>query len=292
MKKFRDAVQSGDVSISAELTLTSESTADDVRRQAVGLRGLVDGVQVTDNPWSWAQMSAVAAAALLLQNRIDPIPRLTCRDRNRIALQGDLLGLRALGVTSLMLTRGHRIPSNHQLKATAVFDTTGRELIGLANDMNEDSSITPGEQFFIGTGARAFRPGKKWRAESLTARATAGARFLQTQLCFNPGLVRAYVEALVRTRLTWKYSVLISLAVLPNAETASWLKKNLPDSRIPAKLMERIENAADTRSEGIRICAELMREIADIPGVSGINLITMGDADAIPEAIRESGLRA
>ena len=291
VRTFREAIQSADISISAELALKRESSAADVYRQVDALHGLVDGIQVNDNPWSWVQMSAVAAASLLLQKGIDPIPILTCRDRNRIALQSDLLGLRAMGVTSVLLTRGHRVPQNHVLPAASVFDTTGRELVAMAKTLNEDLLVGSGEGFFVGTGARAFRPGEKWRAESLMVRAIAGAQFLQTQLCFNTDIVRTYVEALVREKATWKYSVIVSLAVLPSVDTAIWVKKNLLDSKIPPKVMKRLTNADDAEAEGIQICAELMQEISQIPGVSGINLMSMGNTEAIPAAIRASGLR-
>ena len=125
-----------------------------------------------------------------------------------------------MGVTSVLLTRGHRVPKDHHIPATTVFDTTGRELIGMANSLNEEESTGPGEQFFIGTGARAYRPRKDWRAESLNARASAGARFLQTQLCFNTDIIRVYIEALVQAKLTWRYSVMISLTTLPSVKTS------------------------------------------------------------------------
>ena len=103
MKTFREAVQGEQFSIAAELTVKRESTADDVRRQAEVLGNFVDGIQVTDNPYAWVQMSALSAAGILIDHGVDPVPILTCRDRNRIALESDLLGLQALGVTSLML---------------------------------------------------------------------------------------------------------------------------------------------------------------------------------------------
>jgi len=291
LRKFREAVQSDTFSISAELTLKRETTSSDINQQIDVLGHIVDGIQITDSPWSWVQMSPVAASALLLKRGVDPIPVLTCRDRNRIALQSDLIGMRAMGVTSLMLTRGHRVPKEHHIPATTVFDTTGRELIGMANTLNEEESTLPGEQFFIGTGARAYRPRKDWRAESLKARANAGARFLQTQLCFNTDIVKAYIEALVQAKLTWKYSVMISLTPLPSVKTALWLKNNMPDSRIPEHVIKRLEDAEDAEQEGINICAELMQEISQIPGVSGVNLMTMGNAESIPAAIEQSGLR-
>lgn len=292
MRTFREAVQGERFTLTAELTLTRSSGADDVRRQADVLARHVDAIEVTDNPYAWVQMSAQSAAAILLQHGVDPIPIMTCRDRNRIALESDLLGLRALGVGSLILTRGHRVPKAHAVKARGVFDVAGQDLIALAAALGEEESAAPGSGFFIGTGSRAFRPGADWRAESLEARAAAGARFLQTQICYNVDLLRAYMEALVAARLTWRYSVIVSLAVLPSAVTAQWVKNNLSDSRIPKTVIRRLEAASDPEQEGIRICAEAMQQIAEIPGISGVNLMTTGDAAAITAAIEASGLRS
>ena len=292
MRKFREAAQGKEFSISAELSLRREFSAADVHRQVDTLGEIVDGIQVTDNPWSWVQMSAVAASSMVLQRGVDPIPLLTCRDRNRIALQSDLIGLRAMGVGSVLLTRGQPVSNDHQIKAATVFDTTDLELVGMANALNDDPSLGPGEELFIGTGARLFRAGTKWQAESLKARAEAGACFMQTQLCFNTDILRSFIDALVRTKLTWKYAIIISLAVLPSAKTAIWLKKNLRETKIPIQIIERLQGAADPELEGIKICTELMQEISEIPGVSGVNLMTMGNPESIPAAIKASGLRS
>lgn len=291
MKTFRESLQSHRLSVTAELTLKRASTADDVRRQADVLAPHVDAIQVTDNPYAWVQMSALSASSLLLAHGVDPVPILTCRDRNRIALESDLLGLRALGVTSLLLTRGHRVPKQHAVQAANVFDMTGRELIALASAVGEGDEAAPGPGFFIGTGARAFRPNAGWRAESLTERAAAGARFVQTQICFNLDILRHYMRAMVEAKLTWRYSVIVSLAVFPSAVTARWVKENLSDSRIPKTMIRRLEDASDPEQEGIRICAETMQQISEIPGVSGVHLMTTGDAAAIPAAVKASGLR-
>ena len=284
MKTFREAVQGEQFSITAELTVSRDSTADDVRRQADALCKYVDGIQVTDNPYAWVQMSALSAAGILIDHGVDAVPIMTCRDRNRIALQSDLLGLQALGVTSLMLMRGHRVPKNHSVPASTVFDLTGRELIAMASSIDHT--------FFIGAGARVFRPGPRWQAESLTVRAAAGAGFIQTQLCFNMEILRRYMDRFVQAELTRHYAVMISLSPLPSATTARWVKENMSDSRIPDAVIKRLEDAKDPKQEGIMICAELMQEISKIPGVSGINLMTTGDPEAIPAAIQASGLRS
>jgi methylenetetrahydrofolate reductase (NADPH) len=292
LKTFREAVQSDEFTITAELTLKRESDASEVARQAQVLGEFVDGIQVTDNPYAWVQMSSVSAAALLMQQGVDPIPIMTCRDRNRIALTSDLLGLQALGVTSVLLIRGHKVPENHSVPANPVYDATGRELIAMASRLEEEGPLGPGKELFIGTGARVFRAGPRWRGESLEARANAGARFLQTQLCFNLDILRQYMARLVEIKLTWKFSVVVSLSPLPSAKTARWLKENMSDSRIPDDLIERLEQASDPEQEGVKICAETMQQIAEIPGISGVNLMTVGNSETIPAAIHASGLRS
>jgi len=179
--------------------------------------------------------------------------------------------------------RGPRVPKNHSVPASTVFDLSGRELIALASSLDDI--------FFIGTTARAFRPKSGWRAETLAVKAAAGARFVQTQLCFNMDILRCYMERFIAANLTRSYSVIVSLSPLPSATTARWVKNNMNDSRIPDAVLKRLEDAKNPEQEGIAICAELMQEISGIPGVSGINLMTTGDSEAIPAAIQASGLR-
>ncbi|MDX1554787.1 MAG: methylenetetrahydrofolate reductase [Xanthomonadales bacterium] len=290
-RTFRQAVQSDAFTISAELTLNHASRGGDIRRQADVLGPLVDGIQVNDNPPAWTHMSAISASSLLLQSGVDPVPILTCRDRNRLALHSDLLGCRALGITSLLLTRGRRVIKKHKLHGSTVFDIGGRDLIAMANDLNEEDGARPGEAFFIGTGAKVFHPKPEWRAESLSERARAGARFLQTQLCFNTNILKAWMQRLVDLKKTWDYSVIVSLTPLPSAKTAAWLKEQYSDSKIPKAVIDRLEAARDPRAEGIAICAELMNAVREIPGISGVHLMTTGEPELLAAAIRESGLR-
>jgi methylenetetrahydrofolate reductase (NADPH) len=291
LERFRDAIEQGRFALTAELTLKRESTADDVRRQADLLAPYVDAIEVSDNPYAWVQMSSVAAAAILLDHGADPLPLLTCRDRNRTALMADLNGLLALGASSVLVMRGHRVPQAHVVPASTVFDITGRELISLAASLSADAPGADEAALLVGTGARAFRPRRGWRAESLGARVTAGAGFVQTQLCFNPELLKHYVTRLSEAGLEHPPPVITTLSPLPSARTARWLKENVSDSRIPAALINRLDESADPQREGIAICAELMREISAIEGIAGIHLMTMGDPESIPEAIEASGLR-
>jgi methylenetetrahydrofolate reductase (NADPH) len=285
-RRFRRAVTGDGLALSVELALKRDSGSAAVREQADLFRGRVHGIQVQDNPLAWVHMSPVAASSLLLEAGIDPVPQLTCRDRNRIGLMSDLLGLQALGVESLLLGRGRRVGKRHALHASTVFDMTGRELIALGAGLGEET----GQPFFIGCGAKARRVKPNWTADALSARGEAGAEFLQTQLCFNVDLLSDWLGALVAARLTWRFSVVVSLAVFPSAETARWVKERMTDSKIPDVVIERLENAEDPQAEGVALCAETMQAVAALPGVSGIHLLSMGDPEPMAAAIDASGL--
>lgn len=290
-RTFRQALEAGEFTLTAELSLTRESTADDLAAQVSLFEGRVDAVQVNDNPLAWVHLSALAACAIVRGEGMDCVPILTCRDRNRIGLMSDLLGLRALGVSSALLTRGRRVGKKHALHASTVFDMTGRELIAMAAGLNEDESLSAGQDLLIGTGVKAYRARPGWAAESLVARAEAGARFVQTQLCFNVDLLRHWMQRLVEAQVTWRYSVIVSLTVLPSVKTAAWVKEQMPDSKIPDAVIERLEGADDPRAEGVRQCVETLQAIAEVPGVSGVHLMTMGNPEDLAEAIDASGLR-
>lgn len=278
---FREAIAAGRFALAAELTLRRETAAGDLQAQAERLRPWVDAVAVNDHPHAWAQMSALAAAALVLEAGVDALPLLGCRDRGRRVLAEDLAGLRALGVTALLAARGPRIPPRHAVAAEPVSELSARDLIALAAQHG----------FLAGTAASVFRPGPRWRAESLAERRRAGAGFVQTPLCLNLPLLRAWVERLAASGPAAGLPVVVSLAALPSARTARWLQRRMRDARIPDAVVRRLEMAADPDREGARICAETLREIATIDGVAGVCLLTMGDEAAVREALVASGLR-
>ena len=290
MRTFRQALQERLFTVSAELGFQSETTVDEVLRQAELLSGVVDGFQVAENPQAYMQTSVVALAALLKQRGLDPVPQLSCRDRNRIALQSDLLGLRALGVTSVLLNKGARLPVEDETVAAPVFDLNARELVAMAQELNDEAENTARE-LLIGTDATVCAPGPRWSPDPLLGRAAVGARFLQTQPCFNVKMLRKYMKRLVEDKVTWQFAVIVTLAPLPSAETAAWLQENIRGALIPPALVERLQHADDPEQEGIDICAELIREIAAIPGISGINLLTLGNPPAVKAAIESSGVR-
>lgn len=292
MKTFRDALQRNAFTITAELSLHRQTTVDEALEQAGLLADYADGILVAENPFDWIQVSPVALAGLLIRKGIDAVPGLTCRDRNRIALQSDLLGMRASGVTSVMLTEGVRIPDGREPKGKPVLDVNCRELVAMAHAINEEESFSVQNDLLIGTDATVFPPPPDWSAGELLARAASGARFVRTQPCFNVEVLRQYMQGMVETKATWNYSTIVTLAPFPSAKTAAWLSDNIKDSMIPPGLIKRLESADQPEREGIEICAELMQEIAGIPGISGVNLLSLGKPEAVIAAIETFRLKA
>lgn len=288
---FREARRTRDFVVTAHVNLSHVPDTDALLAQGDTLRPFVDAVQLTDNPGARVHMSGVAAAALLVRHGIDPILHMTCRDRNRIALQSDVIGAAALGVTSILMMRGDRIPDHLKPKVRSVFDTDAKELMAFARGLKDSKDVPLVADFLIGATATVFDPGPAWAPVNLTAKCDAGANFIQTQLCFDMDVVRHYMARLVASKLTHRASFLMALTPLPSAEAARWIRDNVKAALVPEAVIQRMEQAADPEREGIEICAETLARLATIPGVSGASLLSLGPLDAIPAAIEASGVR-
>ena len=290
MKTFREAIQLRDFVISAELNLFRETDKAAVVEQATILAAHTDAIQLPDSPNARVQMTPLTISNVLLQNGIEVIPHLSCRDRNRVALESELLSLGAMGVTSVLLLRGDTLPDDHRPRVKQVFELGGKDLIEAACALADDPTVTSVPDFNIGTVATVFNPKAGWKPRSLLSKVEAGARFIQTQLCFDGAALRRYMTHLVEAQLTWKTAVIVSVATLPSAVSARWLRENLRGSMVPDKVIRRLEQARDPEREGIEICAELLQELGEVPGVSGAHLITPGNAETISAAIQAAGL--
>ena len=291
MKTFREAIQKKDFVVTAELNLSRDSDTAAVVEQATILGAHVDAIQVPDSPDARVQMTPSAVSSILIQNGIEPIAHLSCRDRNRVALECELLSLGATGVTSVLLLRGDKLPENHRPKIKEVFELGGKKLIEAARTLANDPTVACVPDFCIGTVATVFNPKAAWQPSSLLAKVEAGARFIQTQLCFDMAALKRYMTHLVEAQLTWRTAIIVSVAPLPSAVSARWLRENLRGSLVPKKVIRRLEQARDPEQEGVAICAEILQELAEIPGVSGANLMTPGDPATIKAAIQAAKVR-
>ncbi len=288
---FKDALKTKEFAVTAHVNPPREPDAESLIRQCEILRPMVDAVQLTDHPSAQVHMSSVAAAALLLQRDLDPIVHMNCRDRNRIALQSDLIGAVALGVTSILMMRGKEIPDSKKLGVRNVFDTRVKDLMAFMKELNDAETNSLGSEILVGATAIIFDPEADWTPDNLIEKCDAGANFIQLQLCFDMDVLRNYMARIVASKLTHELNFIVALSPLPSADVAHWMRNNVKGALLPESIIERMEQASDPEREGIEICAELLKELATIPGVSGANLLTLGRLETIPAAIDASGVR-
>jgi len=286
---FKESLKMKDFVVTAHVDLARASDAKSLIRQGEILRPVVDAVQLTDD--TKEHMSAVAAAAILIPQGIDPIVHMNCRDRNRIALQKDFNGATALGVTSILVIRGKKILESKQLRIRNVFDTSALEFMAYIQDLKQAENDSLVSDFLVGANAELFDPDADWTPKNLIRKCDAGSNFIQLQICFDMNVIRNYMARIVASKLTHRVSFITALSPLPSADVARWVRDNVKGALVPEPIIERIEQASNPKSEGIDICAEMLRELTTIPGVSGVNLLTLGELETIPAAIDASGVR-
>jgi methylenetetrahydrofolate reductase (NADPH) len=287
---FKETFNRKDFVFTAELPLTPDSTEDSLVADAKLLGDSVDGYLLTDNQYGQPHMSPVGAAGILINNGLDPIVQLSCRNRNRIALMGELLAARAIGIDSLMLVQGGFLPEDYKPRPKAVTDMSVNELVATASLINEDEKLGTSRNFLIGTSATVHETVPNWRPKVLLTKADSGAHLIITQVCLDIELLRHYVAALVSQRMVRRMSVIASIAVAFSAELAEWIRDNRYKAIVPDATIERLRRSAEQADEGIGFYAEIVREIAAIPGISGINFAAAGYLENIPEVIAASGI--
>ena len=280
--------------ITSEITPPASCEAGDLLQKALPLRGLADAVNVTDGASARAHLSAPIAAALLAREGIEPILQLTCRDRNRIALQADLMGAAACGVRNLLCLTGDDPKAGDQPETKAVFDVDSTTLTRMARDLGEQGVLPSGRKvagaarFFLGAADAPIDPPANWTPDKLAAKIAAGAQFAQTQFCMDAAIVRRYAERLAEHAATRGFFLLIGIAPLRSAKAARWMKENLFGTIISDAFVERLEQAADPAAEGQRIAVELIAELATIPGVAGVHVMAPANEAAVPTVIAEA----
>ena len=299
----------GEFALTAEVTPPVSAGPAELLEKSAPLKGLVDAVNVTDGAGARVHMSSLAAASILNANGIEPVVQLTCRDRNRIALMGDLLGIGALGIHNLLVLTGDDPKAGDQPDAKPVFDLHSAELLAIAHEMtahgliqsktakltNEGvqpntKTISTPPKFFIGAADTPIAEiEEKWLA-GLRKKQACGTRFIQTQLNYDMNIVRQYSKILVDQGFTEHMFFLIGNGPLPSAKSAIWMRDNLWGVVVPDDIIHRLDQAKDPKEEGIQICAQQVQEMAEMPGVAGVHLMAPVNVPAIPVAIERANL--
>ncbi len=295
--RLQQLLQARQFVITAEITPPVSCDAGDLLHKALPLGGLADAVNVTDGASARAHLSALIAAAILVREGIEPILQLACRDRNRIALQAELMGAAAADVRNLLCLTGDDPSAGDQPETKAVFDVDAATLTRMARDLRDKNELPSGRQvggtaqFFLGAADMPIDPPPGWQPDRLAAKIAAGAEFAQTQFCMDAGIVRRYARRLAETPATSAIFLLIGIAPLRSAKSARWMKQHLYGTIIADAFIERLERAADPAAEGERICVELIEELADVAGVAGVHIMAPANEAAVPAVIRQARQR-
>jgi methylenetetrahydrofolate reductase (NADPH) len=293
-RTFAEKLRASRFVMTAEVAPPVSANAQDLLRKATPLRGLADAVNLTDGAGARAHMSALAASKILVDAGIEPILQITCRDKNRIALQSELMGAAALGIHNILVLTGDDPKAGDQPDTKPVFDVDSRTLLETARRLRDEAKLPTGRDvagkaaFFLGAADMPIDPPAGWQPGALNAKAAAGAQFVQTQFCMDAALLRRYVAVLTDAGLTKKLALLIGINPLRSAKSAQWMKSHLFGTVIPDALIARMEKASDPVREGIRICVDLIGELATIPGIAGVHLMAPGNDAAIPEVIEQA----
>jgi len=301
-------LRAGKFAATAELGPPKNADAEVIRKKAAQLKGVADGVNITDNQTAIVRMSSIAAAALSAQNGVEPIMQMTCRDRNRLAMQADMLGAYALGIRNLLCLSGdHQQFGNHQM-AKNVYDMDSMTLVRMVKDLRDGNKFQCGEEikgvnprFFIGAAENPFADPFDYRPYRLAKKAQAGADFIQTQLIYNVPKFREFMKRVVDLGVHEKVYILAGVGPIKTAGAAKYMRDQVPGMDVPDEIVARMEavgkgiedkkaKAEVAREEGIKLCVELIQQMREIPGVAGVHIMAIEWEEAVRPILERAGL--
>ena len=294
--RFERVLRAGDFAITSEIAPPDSAEPDGVYRRAQLFDCVVDAINATDGSGANCHMSSVAVCALLSHIGYSPILQISCRDKNRIAIQGDILGAAAMGVCNVLALTGDDVSAGDHPEAKPVFDLDSISLLTTLRIMREESRFLSGRKLssapkvFAGSSINPCVPPIESRVLQLQKKIEAGAEFIQSQYCFDMNVLRSMMKRAVDLGLTDKAFILPGVGTLASAKTAKWLRKNVPGVHIPDTIIRRLEGAENQKLEGQKICVELMQEVKEIEGVSGVHIMAYRQEEYVAEMVKTSGV--
>jgi methylenetetrahydrofolate reductase (NADPH) len=284
--------------VTAECGPPKGADPESVLKKAGWLRGKVDAVNVTDNQTAIVRMSSLAACSLLKSEGLDPVLQMVVRDRNRIALQSDILGASAMGIRNVLCLSGDHQSFGNQSDAVGVFDLDSIQFLQVAKTMRDSGSLLGGEtltkapEIFIGAAANPFADPLSFRIVRLAKKIKAGADFIQTQCIYNLERFGEWMALAVDKGLTEEAAILGGVTPLKSAAMAKYMKNNVAGMDIPDKIIKRMEGTPKEkqREEGIKICVETIERLKEIQGVRGVHVMAIEWEEAVGEIVERAGL--
>jgi methylenetetrahydrofolate reductase (NADPH) len=295
---LEQVLRAGSFAVTAEIN--PPDTADPTRivEHAAALAAVCDAVNVPDASGANVHISSLSVSTLLIRQGIEPVLQLTCRDRNRIALQGDLLGAAALGVRNVLCLTGDGVLAGDQPEAKPVFDLDSIALLQTARILRDDGRFLNGRELeaaprlFLGAAENPFAPPLDFRPLRLEKKVEAGADFIQMQYCFDVPQLQRFMQTARDLGLHKRAFILVGVGPLRSARSAEWMRTHVPGVVIPEQLIRRLAAVPEGRQleEGKQICIEIISQVREIEGVSGIHIMAYRNEDLAAEIIAEAGL--
>ncbi len=296
--RLERVLRSGRFAVTAELAPLDTSDPDAVFDRALVLAEVCDAINVTDASGAHVHMSSLAVCSLLTHSDYEPVFQIGCRDRNRIAQQGDLLGAAALGVRNVLCLTGDGVQAGDHPGAKAVFDLDSIQLLQTARIMRDEGRFLSGRRIdapprlFLGAVENPFAPPLAWRAARLAKKIAAGADFIQTQYCFDVPRLQDFMARVRDLGLHEQADILIGVGPLRSAAAAERMAAMVPGVHIPQAVIDRLRAAPKERQrqEGIDLCVEIIQQVREIEGVRGVHVMAFRQEEMVAEIIQRAGL--
>ena len=291
-------LESGHFAVTAEVGPPKGSSPAVIRRRGELVRNSVDAVNVTDNQTAVVRMSSVAGCAILKTIGVDPVMQIVCRDRNRIAIQSDVLGAIALGIGNILCLSGdHQRFGNHP-SAKGVFDIDSMQLIQTLKSMRDEKQFISGEDvsgeipIYIGAAANPFADPFEFRVLRLAKKVAAGVDFIQTQIIYNVEKFAKWMEAVRERGLHEKVKILAGVAPIKSVGAARYMQTRVPGMDVPDAVVDRLRSVPkeEVSKEGIKVCVDIINQVREIKGVAGIHLMAIEWEEVVPEIVEQVGL--
>jgi methylenetetrahydrofolate reductase (NADPH) len=297
---LRKRLESDGFAVTAEIGPPRGADLAAIRSKAELLRGWVDAVNITDNQGSHVRLSSWAGSLAVMDAGVEPIMQMTCRDRNRIALQSDLLSASAVGIPNLVLMTGDHPKLGDHAEAKPVFDLDSIQLTWTARTMRDEQkllsgrSVDPAPDWFIGAVENPFAPPEGFRAQRLGKKVSAGAEFIQTQFVYDIPAFSSWMEQVRDLGLTERCHIIAGVGPIRTLRALDHMRNNVPGLHIPDEIDRRLRGVPEDRiaDEGMRLCAEIVQLVREIPGVSGVHVMAFGYERGIPEILERAGVGA
>ena len=294
--RFEQVLRTGHFAVTAELAPPDSADPNEVYERAAVFDGWVDAINATDGSGAHVHMSSVGICALLTRVGYSPVMQMSCRDRNRIAIQGDVLGAAAMGVGAILCLTGDGVQVGDQPGAKPVFDLGSVSLLRTIRHMRDEKQflsgrpLTRGPDVFLGAAENPFAPPREYRPLRMQKKVEAGAQFIQTQYCFDLPVLRAFMARVRDLGLHEKVFILIGVGPLASAKAARWIRANVPGVHIPDDVIRRLEGAEKPAAEGRRLCVEMMQQIREIEGIAGVHVMATRQEHFVGEIVGASGV--